>query len=394
MRTYEMTHPWLKFDLELRQATPKLWTVLGKAQSECEHISGIPLRPTTASDVELRCFAKGVAATAAIGGNTLTEQEVLQQLLGELKLPASRQHLGQETANIVKACQQIVESVPTSEPVELSAGKIKSLNRMVLANVPVGPKVIPGEIRKHQVSGPGYEGAPAADCEFLLDRLLQWLNGECFASPEGLKTVCGLLKATAAHIYIALIQPFGDGNGRTARLVEFQILLEVGVPTVAANLLNSHYNQTRQEYYRQLQQAVQLGGNVLPFIEYAVEGLTDGLKTQLRYVRDEQWNVTWRNHIDELFAGKTDRPAVRRRHLALGLSLVDGWVPVSEVRHVSARVAADYAGKTQKCISRDLEMMDEMGIVERKRGAVRARRERTLAFLPTPPRAEQTNNPG
>ncbi|NOY75701.1 MAG: hypothetical protein GXP32_07900 [Kiritimatiellaeota bacterium] len=31
-----------------------------------------------------------------------------------------------------------------------------------------------------------------------------------------------------AHVYIAWIHPFGDGNGKTARLMEFYLLLRSG----------------------------------------------------------------------------------------------------------------------------------------------------------------------
>jgi len=81
------------------------------------------------------------------------------------------------------------------------------------------------------------------------------------------------------------IHPFGDGNGRTARLVEFQILLQAGIPSPAAHLLSNHYKQTRTEYYRQLATASRSGGNILPFIEYAVGGFVDGLKEQLALIR-------------------------------------------------------------------------------------------------------------
>jgi Fic family protein len=98
-----------------------------------------------------------------------------------------------------------------------------------------------------------------------------------------------------AHLCLAWIHPFGDGNGRTARLVEFQILLGAGVPTPAAHLLSNHYNQTRTEYYRQLDRASKSGGEIVPFIEYAARGFVDGLREQLHKIRDQQWDVSWRS---------------------------------------------------------------------------------------------------
>jgi Fic family protein len=93
--------------------------------------------------------------------------------------------------------------------------------------------------------------------------------------------VYAILKAVVAHLYLAWIHPFGDGNGRTARLVEFQILLSSGVPSPAAHLLSNHYNQTRSEYYRQLDRASKSGGELAPFIEYGARGFVAGLPLPL-----------------------------------------------------------------------------------------------------------------
>src|SRR6185437_1256822 len=98
-----------------------------------------------------------------------------------------------------------------------------------------------------------------------------------------------LFKAILAHLYIAWIHPFGDGNGRTARLVEFQILMQSGVPYPACHLLSNHYNKTRIRYYAELDRSSKAEEGVLSFIEYAVQGFVDGLREQVSYIRDCQW---------------------------------------------------------------------------------------------------------
>lgn len=146
------------------------------------------------------------------------------------------------------------------------------------------------------IVGNVYRGAPAADCEFLLGRLCEWLNSEEFAAPdEELKVPLALVKAVVAHIYLAWIHPFGDGNGRTARLVEFHILLASGVPVPAAHLLSDHYNLTRSQYYRELAKASKSGGDILPFIAYALNGFLDGIREQIKRVREQQMRVAWEN---------------------------------------------------------------------------------------------------
>jgi hypothetical protein len=47
-------------------------------------------------------LAKGVQATTAIEGNTLSEGQVRQKIDGKLDLPPSKQYLGQEIENIIE----------------------------------------------------------------------------------------------------------------------------------------------------------------------------------------------------------------------------------------------------------------------------------------------------
>ena len=57
---------------------------LGEARSKCEHIAGVPLRPTVARELHQLYLAKGVLGTTAIEGNTLSEEQVRQLLEGQL----------------------------------------------------------------------------------------------------------------------------------------------------------------------------------------------------------------------------------------------------------------------------------------------------------------------
>ena len=111
MRTFERTHSWITFSADLRRAPAPLWLLLGECQSKCEHVSGMPLRPDTARDLYELSLARGAQATTAIEGNTLSEGEVLGQVRGTLKLPPSREYLGQETKNIIDGWHVIWEAV-------------------------------------------------------------------------------------------------------------------------------------------------------------------------------------------------------------------------------------------------------------------------------------------
>ena len=54
-----------------------------------------------------------------------------------------------------------------------------------------------------------------AECEALLARMCDWLNGSGFAGEGHMRLPTAIIRASMAHLYLAWIHPFGDGNGRT-----------------------------------------------------------------------------------------------------------------------------------------------------------------------------------
>lgn len=389
MRTYEGTHPWLDFKLDVRELDYATWMLLGEAVSKTEHIAGVPLEPASAEKLHAVYLAKGVLATTAIEGNTLTEDEVREHLEGRLQLPPSRQYLAQEIDNIVAACNDIGTRVIRGDSGPITVDEIRGYNRLVLKELPLQEDVAPGELRSHSVMVGRYRGAPPEDCEFLLGRFCDWLNG--LALPDGLEQPYSVLAAIAAHLYFVWIHPFGDGNGRTARLIEFRFLLQAGFPTPAAHLLSNFYSLTRTEYYRHLDRASKSGGKMDEFIAYAIRGLVDQLKEQLGVIRGMQWDTTWRNYVYERF-GSGSPTHLRRRRLVLELSKVTtdrGWVNRADIPEISTALAREYSSKTTKTLSRDINAVAHMGLVDLAGRKVRARKGLILAFLPRRAAAER-----
>lgn len=381
-REYEKTHPWLTFRLDVSKLDYRMWMLLGEARSKCEHIAGVPLRPNVANELHQIYMAKGAFATTSIEGNTLTEAQVREQLEGRLRLPPSKEYLAQEVNNVFAAFNLITERCFQHQS-DFSPSSVRELNELVLHDLPPEEDVVPGEFRSHSVIVMRYRGAPAADCEFLMDKLCDWLNDTSFRGEEDQRLMLGLLRAILAHLYLAWIHPFGDGNGRSARLIEFQMLLEAGVPTPAAHLLSNHYNATRGEYYRQLDYASKSGGDVLPFLEYAVRGFVEGLREQLEVIRNQQWDIAWRDFIFRTFKeqGLSSAPDERRRELALALSSTP--TPLSSIWKLSPRLAQLYAAKSEKTIQRDLESLMGLELAIRRQGGYVANRDKILQFLPS-----------
>lgn len=388
IRTFGKTHPWINFELDLRKFDHKLWMALGETASKCEHIAGVPLQPDTAEKLHLLYLAKGVRATTAIEGNTLSEEEVIERIEGNLPLPPSREYLGKEVDNIVKGCNEIKVKLLKGGESGLSVDEIREFNKTVLGELELEKDIVPGDIRKYSVGVGGYRGAPAEDCEYLLQRMCEWLNASEF-NPQEQVIIFGVIRAIVAHLYIAWIHPFGDGNGRTARLLEFKILLLSGIPTPAAHLLSNHYNLTRTEYYRQLDYASKSKGNIIPFIQYAVEGFVDGLRSQLRVIQQQQLLVAWRDYVYSHFRDKTGKINDRMRKLVLDLSQQSEPVALAKLNEVSPRIAALYATKTPRTVRRDVEELLHANLIRQQGKGYIANKEIMLSFLPERNRRER-----
>jgi len=380
-RTYEETHPWITFHVDLSRIDYRVWMLIGEAQSKCEHINGTPLHPETAERLHRVYLSKGAFATTSIEGNTLSEEQVLERVEGRLKLPDSQEYLGVEVDNIVEACNLIARDVQQGRPLALTPERIRHFNRLVLQDLKLDDDTAPGECRQHSVVVGNYRGAPAEDCEYLLEQLCSWLNGDDFAAGDPILVFpFAVLKAVLAHLYIAWIHPFGDGNGRTARLIELQLLMQSGLVSMpASHLLSNHYNQTRSRYYQELDRASKTG-DVAEFVRYALEGFVDGLRSQLEVVREQHLLVTWKNYVHELFRGK-DTPARRRqKHVVLDMPMRS--LGRAEIRRVSDRVRDEYAGKTEKTLTRDLNALSRLGLIVREGGGISANYDLIHAFLP------------
>src|ERR1700683_3484305 len=179
MRTFEKTHPWISFqvNLEWQPLSARTWVMLGECQSKCEHLAGTPLKPMSAALLTVMCLTKGAQATTAIEGNSLTEEQVRENVEGKLELPPSQQYLKQEIDNILEAFRQIGDRVlAAGQDLRLSADEIKQYSRLVLNKLSPNEAGKPGEISDSAVVVGRYRGAPREDCEYLLQRLCDWLN--------------------------------------------------------------------------------------------------------------------------------------------------------------------------------------------------------------------------
>ena len=386
-REYLTSHPWITFRLDIRKASWTFWDHIGEARSKCRHLSRTPLPPDLARKMERVYLAKGALATTAIEGNSLSQEQAVAAVEGNLHLPQSQKYLQQELENIIDAIASVEREIYAGSQFDVTPGRLQELNGRVLADLEVPDHVTPGEFRTESVVvGGAYRGAPAYDCEYLVRSMCDWLNGPDFRSDgsgagHAEDFMLALLKAVVAHVYIAWIHPFGDGNGRTARLIEFGILTAAGIPSVAAHLLSNHYNATRSRYYRELGYASKSGGDLTRFLSYAIEGFVGELQQQLDEVHGWIVEAAWTNHVHSIFSEAHTNTARRQRDLILALP-AEEFVPRANISSLTPQLAGAYAGKQAKTVTRDLNALSKLGLIERRSQGIRARREIMLSLLP------------
>lgn len=355
---------------------------LGECVSKCRHISRVPLSPDVRDALHTIYLAKGIHATTAIEGNTLSEEQVRQVIEGRLVLAESRKYLEQEVRNILDACNEIARDLAAGKGVELTPQRLCELNGRVLKDVPCDEGVVLGEFRRHRVGVGTYRAPAAADVPKLVEQFCKWINA-LGGDAERLDMIAlSIIKAIAAHLYIAWIHPFGDGNGRTARLVEFAILLSAGVPSPAAHLLSNHYNATRSEYYRQLDRTSKSGGDVRLFFEYAIQGLYDGLQGVIDFVVAQVRAISWEHYVFEYYRKIPSKASHKRqRNVVLALSRRGEDITREQLERLTAKIYLD-AKKTKNTFTRDLNQILASGLIVEERGVYKPNLDPILQRLP------------
>lgn len=234
-----------------------------------------------------------------------------------------------------------------------------------------------------------YRGAPAEDVAYLMEKMCDWINSiraDAKASEsEDRAFFLTFFAATLAHLYLAWIHPFGDGNGRTARLIECAILAHSGlVPWISTNVLSDFYNKTRSRYYDRLE-AASRQEDVAGFVAYSAIGFRDQLRDQVRTVQHEQRKVAWVNYVHERFQEEPSTETARRRR-AVVLSMPEGvQLTRKEIRFLSPQIAELYEQTSERLFKRDMGKLIDLGLIEETgRGKYEMSIWRMDTFAPRP----------
>ena len=375
-----MDTPWITFDVDLSKMNPTFWMTLGEARSKCTHLASVPMPPSYARELHEITLSKGAHATTAIEGNTLSEDEVAA-ILRRHSTTVDTDYQVREVENVISAYNGVLDRLRRGDTPRLTPALVKQFNEQVLANLELPAEMRPGEVRQRSVTVGPYRGPDWDRCDRLIEQMCEWLNGAAFSGDGAMRIPVAIIKASLAHLYLAWIHPFGDGNGRTARLCEFLVLVTSGVPTSAAHLISNHCNKTRDEYYRQLQYASESGGDVSRFLSYCAAGFVDGLGEQLRWIYDRQYRLAWHEYVGQQVTGRDPDMRERRAIIAEALAFRDP-VAKKDIPRLTPALAETYAASGPKTLTRDLNELVVVGLLRVDDGRYQADTDVLMTLLP------------
>lgn len=343
---------------------------LGQCDSIIKALSYTPIEPNFRGNLLRVSLKKGAQATTAIEGNTLTEEEINEVEEGT-KLPPSKKYQEIEVKNIIDAQNKLLKELVVSDKLEMiTIDLIKRFNHLVGKNLGEYFEAIPGRLRRNDVLVGKYKPPEYQDIEYLLKQFCEWSVKE-FHFKMGQDFKDSIIQAIVSHIYIVWIHPFGDGNGRTARLLEFYIMLRAGTPDFASHLLSNFYNETRNEYYKHLDKSTKTGV-LTDFISYAIKGYRDGLNKILNSVQNNQFQVSWTNYIYNTFQTekiKVKNEPVNKRRRSLMLAIPPfGNLTIDQILNLNVDIASTYKTVSPRTFMRDIKELIDLKLLIKEDG--------------------------
>ncbi len=375
-RPYLASHPWLDFELDLRSVRPDLWISLGEIVRGAEVISSLPLDPEDSARIAGRSMVLGLHGMVALQGNLIEPPEIEVILDRSKENPVYTDGRVEEVLRVRDVLRYIHDRPGRAQDAEqvwdLSSADIAVFNGMVQADGP--PSGSP--FRYRDAVDMGYRGVPPGDCEYLLERLCTGLSEIRKGFPSGNRAVSGILRGVLAHAYLAWIMPFAGGNCLTGRISEYQIMRSGGIPWPVLMLLQWYYNRTSGEYWRLLGRSGQKTGDLKPLIAYVLTGLLEAVSDLSRDMTRLQSDVIWANHIRAAVARQDTRMTERQQILIEDISAAGGPVKTGSLAGISARVSRAYSECSDRTLARDVNMLIELGLLERVGRTLRPRKEK------------------
>jgi Fic family protein len=298
-------------------------------------------------------FARAVQGSNSIEGYNASLDDVVAAVEGEPTLDATEET--QMALGGYRDAMTYVLQIASDDAVEIDEGLVKSLHFMMIKHdLRKNPgRWRPGDVyvRNDDSGDIVYTGPPSDDVPELVAEMLRDLRRD--QSPV-------LIKAAMAHLNLAMIHPFSDGNGRMARCLQTLLLARDRVVAPVFSSIEEFLGRNTDAYYAVLAEvgegAWQPKNDARPWLRFCMRAHYLQIETMMRR----------RKEIEELWNGSTEfaernglpeRCASGLMDAAMGLRLRRGSYRTS-VEEVTGDEISDLTA------SRDLKAMVDVGLLE------------------------------
>jgi Fic family protein len=297
-------------------------------------------------------FARAIQGSTSIEGYDAKLDDAAAVAVGEEPLDAD-----EETRLALEGYRQAMTYVlqlAADDEFTYSTQLIKSLHFMMtdyyLKNRPGRWRAGAIYVRKEDTGEIVYEGPDIDQVPALMEELATSLNGPCEER---------LVQAGMAHLNLAMIHPFRDGNGRMARCLQSLVFARGKVLAPVFMSIEEYLGRNTQKYYDILGEvglgSWQPGNDARPWLRFILTAHLRQARTMLVRIRDSE--RLW-VELEKLI----EQQRLPERVMSVMFDSAMGL----RVRNVTYRAGLEESGEepiTEQTASRDLQRLVEAGLL-------------------------------
>ncbi|HED38360.1 MAG TPA: Fic family protein [Ignavibacteria bacterium] len=327
-------------------------------------IVDLPILPELAARIEKEVIIRSIFATAAIEGNPLTEEKVAE-IISKPEGKEKFKDAEKEIRNLKSVYDFIAGSKVSEKPFKLSEDSVKNIHSIITKDIEHKYNV-PGQYRSHRVKVGNEEHGGVytppkilEDIKTLMREFMRWINS------KELLALDPTIRAALAHYHLGLIHPFGDGNGRTARVVEALLLQLAGIKYIPLMLSNFYYRNIDAYFWALSNSRKNKENEVSAFLRFVLEGFIDSLKEIKGKITFYIRKFTLRDYYSHL---RTKGDISQRQHDFL-IMLLDYPKPfaLEDLVNISPFNIL-YRKVSERTARRDLKKLGDKGLLRVKKG--------------------------
>lgn len=324
-------------------------------------INDLPILPRISAQIQDELIRRSIFSTAALEGNPLSEDSVIEILNNQSQIQDS-ETVKIEIQNLKKAYTYLKKLKPTENYLYLDEKLIRNIHKSITKDIEYKDNT-PGNYRNHivRVGDPNHGGIYTPpkilkDISNLLKLFVEWIN--C----DQMKQIDPIIRAALSHYHLGLIHPFGDGNGRTARLVEALILQTSGIKYVPVMLSNYYYRYMDDYYWAFSKSKKNKDNEVTHFLEFVLKGLITSLK-------ELKWKITFHIRVltlKDYFSFLRSEKQITRRQYDFLMILIENTTfefTINEIQS-SQPLHILYRSVSPSTIRRDIKKLLELKLLK------------------------------